>query len=263
MIRGASAHSKHPSESRMGGAQPGKEPTEAYVRWRSSRLGRITDALERQPLAGLLGSVAGKRLLDVGCGDGAMAFELARQGATVTALDADPSMIAAARLRAENEAVRIQLVEGNAKSLPFDDATFDVVVAVTILCFVHDAEHAVTEIARVLKPGGQLVIGELGRWSLWAAQRRMRGWLGDPVWRAVKFRTAADLRRLVEGAGLRVVAIRGAVHYPPCGMAARLLAPVDLWLGQETTFGAAFLGMSAAKNGNELRADAENHVSEK
>ena len=37
-------------------------------------------------------------------------------------------------------------------------------------------------------------------------ERRMRGWLGDPVWRAVKFRTAADLRRLVEGAGLRVVA---------------------------------------------------------
>ena len=84
-----------------------------YVRWRSSRLGRITDALERQLLAGLLGRVAGKKLLDVGCGDGAMAFELARQGATVTALDADPSMIAAARLRAEDEASRIQLVEGD------------------------------------------------------------------------------------------------------------------------------------------------------
>lgn len=104
-----------------------------------------------------------------------------------------------------------------------------------------------TEIARVLKPEGRLVIGELGRWSLWAAQRRMRGWLGHPVWRAVMFRTAADLRGLAEAAGLRVVAIHGAVHYPPWGIAARLLAPVDLWLGQETTFGAAFLAMSAAK----------------
>src|SRR5450759_4552738 len=145
MTRGASGHSKHPSEHSMGGAQPAEELTESYVRWRSSRLGRITDALERQLLAGLLGRVAGKKLLDVGCGDGAMAFELARQGATVTALDADPSMIAAARLRAENEATRVQLVEGNAESLPFDDATFDVVVAVTVLCFVQDAEHAVTE----------------------------------------------------------------------------------------------------------------------
>jgi len=232
----------------MGGAQPAGELTESYVRWRSSRLGRITDGLERQLLAALLGSVAGKKLLDVGCGDGAMAFELARQGAKVTALDADPSMIATVRLRAEREAIRVQFVEGNAESLPFDDATFDVVVAVTVLCFVPDAERAVKEIARVLRPEGRLVIGELGRWSLWAAQRRVRGWLGHPVWRAVKFRTAADLRRLAEAAGLRVVAIRAAVHYPPCGVAARLFAPVDLWLGQETTFGAAFLAMSAAKN---------------
>jgi SAM-dependent methyltransferase len=104
-----------------------------------------------------------------------------------------------------------------------------------------------SEIARVLMPGGRLVIGELGRWSLWAAQRRMRGWLGHPVWRRVKFRTAADLRRLAEAAGLRVVTIHGAVHYPPSGVAARLLAPIDLWLGRETTFGAAFLAMSAAK----------------
>ena len=155
MIRGAFGRGKHPSESRVGDAQPAEAMTESYARWRSSRLGQITDALERQLLAGLLGKVAGKKLLDVGCGDGAMAFELARQGATVTALDADPSMIAAARLRAENEATCVQLIEGNAESLPFDDATFDVVVAVTVLCFVQDTEHAMMEIARVLKPEGR------------------------------------------------------------------------------------------------------------
>jgi ubiquinone/menaquinone biosynthesis C-methylase UbiE len=123
MTHGTLGDRKHPSERCTGGAQPAEELAESYVRWRSSRLGQITDALERQLLAGLLGRVAGKKLLDVGCVDGAMAFELARQGAAVTALDADPSMIAAARLRAENDATRVQLVEGDAQSLPFDDAT--------------------------------------------------------------------------------------------------------------------------------------------
>jgi ubiquinone/menaquinone biosynthesis C-methylase UbiE len=54
-----------------------------YSRWRSSRLGQITDSLERQLLCELLGSVTGKTLLDVGCGDAAFAVELARRGAEV------------------------------------------------------------------------------------------------------------------------------------------------------------------------------------
>ena len=65
---------------------------ESYSRWRSSRLGQITNSLEQQLLCELLGSVAGKTLLDVGCGDGAFAVELARRGAAVTGLDADPKI---------------------------------------------------------------------------------------------------------------------------------------------------------------------------
>ena len=78
------------------GAQPTEELINSYARWRSSRLGQITDALERQLLFELVGPVVGKTLLDVGCGDGELASELARRGAIVTGLDADPAMIAAA-----------------------------------------------------------------------------------------------------------------------------------------------------------------------
>jgi cyclopropane fatty-acyl-phospholipid synthase-like methyltransferase len=53
--------------------------TESYVRWRSSRLGEVTDALEQQLLFDVLGSVDDKTLLDVGCGDGDLAVELARR----------------------------------------------------------------------------------------------------------------------------------------------------------------------------------------
>lgn len=148
---------------------------ESYVKWRASQLGRITDALETELILELLGPVAGLKLLDVGCGDGVFALELARRGANVTGLNANADVVTAARKRAEAESAKLNFVEGAADRLPFDDAAFDGIVAVTVLCFVPDAEGAVTEMARVLKPGGRLVIGELGRWSLWAMQRRIRG----------------------------------------------------------------------------------------
>ncbi len=220
---------------------------ESYARWRTSRLGQITDSLEQQLLLELLGSVAGKAVLDVGCGDGDLASALARRGAIVTGLDADPAMVAAARRRSEIERIQLRLYEGKAEKLPFDDESFDYVLAVTVLCFVVDAARAVAAMARVLKPGGYLIIGELGRWSLWAMHRRVRGWLSNPTWRAAKFRTARELRGLAHAAGLAVVEVRGAVHYPPCATAAKLVSPLDLLLGRKTTFGAAFLALKAIK----------------
>jgi 2-polyprenyl-3-methyl-5-hydroxy-6-metoxy-1,4-benzoquinol methylase len=116
---------------------------ESYVRWRASQPGRITDALETELILELLGPVAGLKLLDVGCGDGVFASELARRGADVTGLDADADMVTVARKRTEAEPTQLHFVEGKAETLPFDDAAFDDVVAVTVLCFVPDAERAV------------------------------------------------------------------------------------------------------------------------
>jgi len=222
--------------------------TQSYARWRSSRLGRITDELENQLIFEFLGPVDEKRVLDVGCGDGLIASELARRGAHVVGLDADFTMVAAARSRAERESVQLRVIEGRAEMLPFDDAVFDYILAVAVLCFVPDAGRAVAEIARVLKPGGRLVLGELGRWNLWAAHRRVRGWLGSPTWRAAKFRSETDLHHLADVGGLNVIEMRGCVYYPPCALAAQLIAPFDLWLGQRTTLGAAFIAMSATKS---------------
>jgi ubiquinone/menaquinone biosynthesis C-methylase UbiE len=231
----------------MTGEQSTADLAHSYARWRSSPLGQITDALERRLLLEMLGSLAGKTLLDVGCGDGALALELAHRGAVVTGLDADPAMIVAARRRGEASGTQLRFVEGHAERLPFEDATFDRVIAVAVLCLVGDAGRAIAEMARVLKPRGQLVIGELGRWSLWAAQRRIRGWLGNPIWRATTFRSARQLCHLADAAGLDVAQLRGAIHYPPCSLAARLLAPLDLELGRHSTIGAAFIAVSAAK----------------
>ena len=134
-----------------------------------------------------------------------------------------------------------------AEHLPFRDQSFDVVTAVTVLCFVEQRSRAVEEMARVLKPGGRLVIGGLGRWSTWAASRRIRAWLGNEFWRHARFTTAHELRTAAIVAGLHVDRLRGAVYYPHCDLAARAMKPLDPLLGGVTTFGAAFIAMQATK----------------
>lgn len=156
-------------------------------------------------------------------------------------------MLGAARARAERAGVKADFMDGRIERLPFADGSFDVVAAITVLCFIADASVAVGEMARVLRPGGRLILGELGRWSLWTAIRRLRGWLGAATWKTARFRTAGELHALAEQAGLRVTTIRGAVFYPPVGLCARFLAPVDPWLGRHTTLGAAFIAVGAAK----------------
>ncbi|MCR5857395.1 class I SAM-dependent methyltransferase [Mesorhizobium sp. J428] len=219
----------------------------AYAAWRARRLGQVTDALEQDLILKLIGPPAGLRILDVGCGDGVLVVELAGPAAHVTGVDPSPEMIAAARRRAERQRREVSLELGKAEKLPFEADTFDVVVAVTVLCFVEDTAGALREMIRVLKPGGRLIVGELGKWSTWAAIRRIKAWLGSPVWRRARFRSAVELRSLASGAGLVDVSVKGAVFYPPSGLAARMLGPIDHKIGACTTLGAAFLALAATK----------------
>jgi 2-polyprenyl-3-methyl-5-hydroxy-6-metoxy-1,4-benzoquinol methylase len=218
-----------------------------YAAWRASRLGTITERLERTAILHLAGPAANEHVLDVGCGDGLLALALAADGARVTGLDRTAAALRAAAVRAAESGASLALVAGDASKLPFGPETFDLVVAVTVLCFVPSPRSAVEEIARVLKPGGRAVIGDLGRFSAWAAWRRLRGWLGDTSWQRGRFWSAAALGGLVSGAGLTPLRAKGAVFYPPVGAAAAALQRLDPFLGRLTTAGAAFVAIEAKK----------------
>ena len=234
------------NEVQLDPAVPGLGPG-LYAEWRAADIGVITDCLERALILELAGTVAGLRVLDVGCGNGDLALALWERIAQVTGIDASPEMIDAARLRAKNHKAAIAFEVAAAEHLPLASDQFDLVVAVTILCFVPNAAPVFREMARVLRPGGRLIIGELGRWSSWAAARRIRAWCGSALWRRARFRSRRELKSLAEQAGLTVQKVRGAIYYPRWRFAARLCAPWDRTLGRLTTVGAAFIALSATK----------------
>jgi ubiquinone/menaquinone biosynthesis C-methylase UbiE len=92
------------------------------------------------------------RVLEVGCGEGELAERLIRElGVALVALDQSARMVELARRRGVDARV------GDAQDLPFEDASFDVVVAAWMLYHVADLQQCLEELARVLRPGGRLV----------------------------------------------------------------------------------------------------------
>lgn len=225
-----------------------------YAAWFRSELGRRVWRDERRALDRALGDVAGRTVLDVGAGEGRLAAELAARGARVVAVDRSADMLTAAGT-AHGSAPGFDRVRADAMALPFPDGSFDVAVAVTVLCFAEEPQAMARELTRVARPGERVVLGELARWSPWALARRIRGWLDGGLWSTARFRTAADLRKILAGAGLRPGRVHGAVYYPRSVLAARLMAGLERWLSQITTVGAAFLAAAGVKekrssNGN-------------
>lgn len=96
------------------------------------------------------------RVLDVATGSGNAALAAARRGADVVGIDYVPALLARGRRRAEAEGFDVDLVDGDAESIPFPDASFDAVVSVFGAMFAPDHATAFAELARVCRPGGRI-----------------------------------------------------------------------------------------------------------
>lgn len=145
-------------------------------------------ALRRAVCLELVGD-AGPRVLDVGCGPGALAVPLFHAGREVVALDLSPGMVASAKARI-GDSSRAGFVVANATALPFATGSFDVVVTTGALEYVPDLQRAVDEIARVLRPGGILV----GTVSLPRTLERQFGRVAGPI--LERIRTGKTSERL-------------------------------------------------------------------
>jgi SAM-dependent methyltransferase len=111
---------------------------------------------ERPAMLALAGDVAGRRILDAGCGSGPLFAALRDRGATVTGIDKSAGMLGLARRRLGDDA-DLQVAELGSP-LPFPDDTFDDVTASLVLHYLEDWGPALAELRRVLKPGGRLMV---------------------------------------------------------------------------------------------------------
>jgi 2-polyprenyl-6-hydroxyphenyl methylase/3-demethylubiquinone-9 3-methyltransferase len=172
-----------------------------------------------------LGDVAGRLVLDAGCGGGLVARELAAAGAQVVGVDRSLGSLAVARRAAGRrgpgnpEGVprsvgSFRPAQGRLERLPLADGTFDAVVAADVLEHLADLPAAVAELARVLAPGGSFVFDTINRtpWSWFTAVFGLERVLrmvprGTHDWRL--FIRPAELDRLLAGAGLQPVELVG------------------------------------------------------
>ena len=117
-------------------------------------------ALEEPVMLELIGDVKGLEVLDAACGTGRYALRFAEAGARVCGVDATEEMLACARRKGVERGAAIDFTVGNLSALPFEDESFDLVVSALALCHIPDLGPVMREFARVLRPGGRVVISD-------------------------------------------------------------------------------------------------------
>lgn len=152
----------------------------------------------------------GQRVLDVGCGEGVFAAELALSGAQVLGIDVAEEPLRRARER--HPELELKLVEGEG-SWPLPDAAFDVVWAGEVIEHVADTAAWLSEVRRVLRSGGSLLLSTPanGRGAMLAAALSRRAFAGrfDPLGDHLRFYNRATLTRLIADFGFERVVVRG------------------------------------------------------
>ena len=180
---------------------------DAYDRY----MGRYSDQLAVTFLS-FTGGEPGQRALDVGCGPGALTQVLATGlGAShVAAADPSASFVAACSERVPEADVR----QASAAELPWDEATFDLVVSQLVLNFLPDPEAGVAEMLRVVRPGGMIAActwdyadGMTMLRTFWDASHEVDPHAPDEA-RTMRFTTERELAQLWEHAGLTDVRTR-------------------------------------------------------
>jgi arsenite methyltransferase len=183
-----------------------------------------------------LAATPGERILDIGCGPGFYVAELLGEvGPTgsVVAVDASPDMLALARRRCADRA-NATFREGTANALPVDEADFDAALSVQVMEYVADVPAALSEVRRVLRPGGRVVTWDVDWATAW--------WYTEDPDRMRRFLTAWDEHLVHPSLPRRMGAHLRHTGFVDVAVQGHSFATVDY---DDETFGVMMLGMAA------------------
>jgi 2-polyprenyl-6-hydroxyphenyl methylase/3-demethylubiquinone-9 3-methyltransferase len=177
--------------------------------------------------------LAGRQVLDVGCGGGILAESMARRGARVLGIDLAPEALAVARLHALETGVAVEYREVAVETLAGSAAAgFDVVTCLEMLEHVPDPSAIVAALARLVRPGGHVIVSTINRnarafaLAIVGAEYVMR-LLPKGTHRYARLIRPSELSRWARGAGLDLSDLAG-LQYDPFGRRARITADVSV-----------------------------------
>lgn len=195
--------------------------SETYDSWYETKLGAFVDEVETELIMGKFKLRPGMWVLDSGCGTGNFSIKLLKLGCRVTGIDISEGMLEKARnkalklkrdsmpttdkaVKSENNSLRKNIICTDCEqalefkymdvySLSYPDNYFDAAISIAQFEFLEDRLKAVEELLRVIKPGGQLIVGTINRDSAWGRLYLSEEFRKNSIFRYAKLMTIEEL----------------------------------------------------------------------
>lgn len=167
-----------------------------YDNWFDTPLGKHVLDRETDTVMDMVRYPAGARILDVGCGSGNYSILLAERGYRVEGIDISEEMLRIAREKAAEKGLDIRFAKEDVYALPYADASFDGIFSMAAFEFIHEEEKAMAEMMRVLKPGGDLIIGTIHGDSRWGELYKSPEVQAQTVFKYAKFKSMEEMAAL-------------------------------------------------------------------
>lgn len=184
-----------------------------YDDWYTGEVGSLAHSLEREMVMKFIDPHPGETVLDLGCGTGIYAIDLALMGLHVTGIDISEEMLAVAAQKASNLNLSIVLKQADIGKIDFGNEAYDKVISISAMEFFPNPAEVIRRAYQAVKPGGRMVFATIGAGSSWSALYESKA-KADPdhLFNRATFYTGRQLMDLFsEGKS----SLAGCLYFPP------------------------------------------------